>query len=327
MSGDPLMRAHWRVTDPAAFVSERAETMKQSKNTTRKYDGTCYIGVVGPDNEIGECRDSIENIHRRGGDVPPLAVRATKGYEARSLHLDNWYYKSHHEWILLLDHDMKFEPDTLERLRSHGVPFASGYYLRRRYQPIASVWFERPKGTDNWPMVPYTADPERGKLHPLGASGWGCILMHRAVLDATLPLLKGEPPILEDDMDIWPYDLGAIMSAIKGLQAIRDEKPSMNILRPALAAHLQVLENEIRPLRVIKSPVGSDIRFPFFAAQAGFTLWGDPDVRPAHMLNYPLSPDDYSRTPPDMIEKQKKYIVAGVKPERDAINKAREALK
>ena len=49
--------------------------------------------------------------------------------------------------------------------------------------------------------------------------------------------------------------------------------------------------------------MGSDIRFPFFARQAGFTLWGDPDVRCGHMLNYPLSPDDYSGILPEQRQK------------------------
>jgi len=228
--------------------------------------------------------------------------------------------------MLLLDHDMRFEPDTLERLRSHKLPYVSGYYLRRRYAPIAPVWFEKGKPGE-WPMKPWTGDPERGKLHELGASGWGCIFIHRKVIADMLPLLEGELPILEDDMDLWPYDLGAIMGAIKALRTLTKEKPSPSTLWPAMNEHVTTLEKQIRPLRAVKTPVGSDIRFPFFAAMAGYTLMGDPDVRPAHMLNYPLTPDDYSQTPAETIQKQSEQIQAGVQPERKLIRDARRALK
>lgn len=263
---------------------------------TTEYSGTCYIGVVGPDLEIGEARDSIEGITRRNGDGRTVYVRATKGYEARQLHFANWLQHTAHPFMLLLDHDMIFSPDTLERLRSHRLPYVSGFYMRRRYQPLAPVWFELgPRG--RFPMKPWTSDPERGRLHPLGASGWGCILIHRDVCRAVAGVLKGEPFVIEDDLDVYPYDLTAIMAAIKGLRTLTTEKPSPSTLYPALNEHVTVLEREIRPLRVVKDSVGSDLRFPFYAREAGFVLMGDPDVRPAHVLDYPLTPDDYSDLP------------------------------
>ena len=268
---------------------------------SEKYTGTCYIGVVGPESENGVCRDSIHNIGRRNGDEGPYFIRATKGYEARQEHVKQ-FLSSSHSFILFLDHDQIFPSDTLERLRSHGLPYVSGYYMRRRFDPIAPVWFKYgPNGV--WPMEPMTEDPPRGKLIKLGASGWGCVLVHRDVITAVRDILKGEQEVLEDDMDIWPYDLGRVLSALKGLQALVQEKPDMRTVWPALEQHTAVLTGEIRPLRGTKDPVGSDIRFPFFARQAGFTLWGDPDVRCGHMLNYPLSPDDYSGILPEQRQK------------------------
>jgi hypothetical protein len=255
--------------------------------------GSCYTGVVGPEHDIGVCRDSIHNITRRPGDTPPAFIRATKGYEAREMHIAR-FLESDHAFLLLLDHDMIFPPDTLERLRRHGRPYVSGYYLRRRYAPIASVWFDPFEGV--WPMKPFTDDPAPGQLHELGASGWGCVLIHRSVFEGVRPLLKGEGFVLEDDMDVWPYDLERVIKAVSALHKATDDIDSEwdESTRNYIRYKATKLHKELRPLRATKDIVGSDIRFPFFAKQAGFTLWGDPDVRCGHVLNYPLSPDDYS---------------------------------
>ena len=113
---------------------------------------TCYIGVVGPETIPTQGMLSILNIRTRPGDTPPHFIMATKGYEARQKHIND-FMESEHEWLLLLDHDMIFADDTLERLRSHNLPYVSGYYMRRRFAPMVSVWFEPYDG--NWPMMPY----------------------------------------------------------------------------------------------------------------------------------------------------------------------------
>ena len=210
------------------------------------------------------------------GDSPPYFFKGTKGYELRQMHF-NKFIDSEHDFILLLDHDMTFPADTLKRLRAWGKPYISGYYMRRQFDPIAPIWFED-NPEDQWPAEPYVRDPERGRLHKLGGSGWGCVLIHREVIQNTRKLLKGELDVIEDDMDIWPYDLDTVFQALE-------------------TGDIDTLRSEIRPLSYDKRPVGSDIRFPFFAKQAGYQLWGDPDVRCGHILYYPLSPDDFTGTP------------------------------
>lgn len=233
-----------------------------------------YIGVVGPETEIGECRDSIQQI-----EAPPGSAlwfnRATKGYEARQAHF-NRFVASEHEWLLLLDHDMVYAPDTLARLMAHGVQYVSGYYLQRRFRPLIPVWFY--PGEGQWPLRPFLEEPEPGKLHRLGGSGWGCVLIHREVVEGVrATVLKGEWDVLEDDMDVWPYDLKAVMRAL-------DE------------GDLATLRREIRPLRgqFDRQPMGSDLRYPILAAAAGYPLWGDPDVRPGHVVGYPVEASDYT---------------------------------
>jgi hypothetical protein len=284
-----------------------------------------YIGVVGSEDENGECRDSIDRIKRQAMDFGPLYIRGTKGYEARQAHINNFMARPEYDGILLLDQDQIFPGNTLERLRAHKLPYVTGYYMRRRYQPILPVWYKLgPRG--QWPMTPLTQDPEPGKLIPLGASGWGCVLIHREVITAVRELLKGEPECIEDDMDLWPYDLARVMSAIRGLQALVDEKPSEVTAWPALEAHTRTLVEEVRPLRVLKDSVGSDLRFPFYAREAGFTLMGDPDLRLGHMLNYPLHPDDYSALPDEQRGELRTRVQREVDQERRQIASLRKGL-
>jgi hypothetical protein len=253
-----------------------------------QYTGSCYIAIVGSEIENGICRDSIEMIQRRAGDEVHF-VRATKGFEARQMHLNNWYENSKHPFILFLDHDMIFPHNTLERLRSWQVAYISGAYMRRRYAPMAPVWFEYGQ-PGVMPLRPFTGIYLKDQLYKIGASGWGCVLMHRDVVTATRPLLKGEKEIIEDDMDIYPYDLKQIMKAIKVLDRYVD---GFDYNQRQARLCVDVLKDEIRPLRALKDNVGSDIRFPFFARLAGYDMYLDTGVLCDHMLNYPLSPNDY----------------------------------
>ena len=176
-------------------------------------------------------------------------------------------------------------------------------------EPVAPVWY-RPY-TGMWPIENWIGPVERGRLYKIGASGWGCMLVHRDVVLAVRQLLKGEWEILEDDMDVWPYDLGKVMGAISGLRELTVERAGVKTLYPALEHHVTVLETEIRPLRADREIVGSDIRFPFFALQAGYQLLGDPEVRPGHIIQYPLSPDDYdgiAQTRPGDLEKARREL-------------------
>ena len=117
----------------------------------------------------------------------------------------------------------------------------------------------------------------------LGASGWGCVLIHRAVVEDTrAKVLKGEWDVIEDEMTFWPYDATVVMAALN-------------------SGDLATLRRELRPLRgqFDRQPIGSDIRYPFYARAAGHSLWGDPDVRPGHVVSYALSGDDYESQHPN----------------------------
>lgn len=257
----------------------------------KEYIGTALIGAVGPDLEYATARDSIERIFRTPGDTGPRYVRATKGYEARQLLIDA-LMESKHDFLLMLDSDMVFPQDTLQKLRSHKLPFVSGAYMRRQFKPVmAPVWFNY-TGKSVWPRMPATNVPSQ--LTKIDATGWGCMLIHRDVVqDVRDKVLKGEKDILEDDMDVYPYDLERVMGAINGLVDLVEEKARPRTLRTAVEKYARVLQEEIRPLRGTNDVVGSDIRYPFYAKLAGYDLYLDPSVAPGHVLPYPLRPDDY----------------------------------
>lgn len=266
----------------------------KKKDKAKQYIGSCYIGVVGSENEYGPCRDSIEAIIKRKKDSGPHFNRGTKGYEGRQAHLNKWYYKTKHPFLFLLDHDMIFQEDTLERLRGHKKPFVSGFYMRRTIRPVYPVWFEQ-GDPGVMPMKPMTAVLEKNKTYPIGASGWGCMLIHRDVVTATKKILKGETEIIEDDMDIFPYDFAKVM---KARQYVVDASQGKKLDESKIQFILETFVNEIKPLRGIKDEiVGSDIRFPFFARLAGFELMGDTSVECYHMTPYPVSLDDWLTQP------------------------------
>ena len=281
--------------------------MDKNKPSELRKSASVYVGVVGPDIEYGPCGDSIRNLNIRKGDRPPQYVRATKGFDARNEHIRQ-FLKSDHDAILLLDSDMAFAPDTLEKLRSHGMPYISGYYMRRQYRPIVPVMFEYNEHNE-WPYEPMTRDPRPGELHRIGASGWGCILVHREVFEAVKPILKGEPFVIEDDMDVWPYDLPKVLSYIKTLNFSED--------KVVLKKTARALAHEFRPLRGMKDNIGSDIRFPFFAKQAGYHLYLDASVRPGHVINYYLTGDDFKQAE-GLQEEVIKGILKNVSDSREA---------
>lgn len=280
----------------------------------KQYEGSVYIGVVGSTSDDGDARDSIVSMERRPGDYGPVWARGTKGYETRQLHVNSFIENKEFDFLFFVDHDMVFAPDTLERLRSHKLPYVAGFYMRRKWNPVSPVWYENFEYEDGdvFPMSPYLGTPDKDAgLIPIGASGWGCTLVHRDVFDAVRVLLKGEDEIIEDDMDVWPYDLNVVMGAINDLYK-QILFPGTEIPRFAdeiddwdneiLYRAITTLKDEFRPLRGQKSVVGSDIRFPLYAKAAGYQLWGDPAIRPGHIIQYPVNGDDFCGLDPNNLE-------------------------
>lgn len=82
------------------------------------------------------------------------------------------------DWILWLDSDMVFDPDTLEKLmndRENG-DIVSGLYFRR-VQPFSPVVFSQLQITDKGGCVWKNQDTVPGEIFPVEGCGFGCVLM------------------------------------------------------------------------------------------------------------------------------------------------------
>jgi hypothetical protein len=243
---------------------------KPLTHLNKRYEGTVYIAVATPGHVVGTAKQSINNLIRRPGDSVINWYEHTKGMDAREDAVKD-FLAGDHDFIFFLDGDMLLPPSALVRLRAHGFPCISGHYMRRTYNPPIPIWYEddRREGWEYiWPMMPFRVRPEKGRLYRLGATGFGCWLIHREVLEAVKGMLYGQRVVWEDHMATWPQPLAEIARGV-----------------PA------------KPLRLDYATIGADVRLSFFIRVAGYTIWGDPAVDCGHYIDYPLSLADRNLGP------------------------------
>jgi len=107
----------------------------------------------------------------------------TRGDSARQQHCEIFMAEPD-KWdaLLLLDGDQTFPHDLIDCLWSHGVDIVSGLYFRRTFPP-APLWYCR---SDRWPLQPMFEWKhlinDKG-LVPIGATGFGCVLIKRNVFE------------------------------------------------------------------------------------------------------------------------------------------------
>lgn len=104
--------------------------------------------------------------------------------------------ESEAEWLFMVDSDMGFSPDTLERLLAVADPKArpvvgalcfacktagkaEHYGIRYRAVPTLYTFLEDDERIGFVPMLDYPAD----SLVPVAATGGACVLIHRSVLE------------------------------------------------------------------------------------------------------------------------------------------------
>ena len=105
-------------------------------------------------------------------------------------------------------------------------------------------------------------------------------------------------------MDVYPYDIETMFRLI----GILNRTNNMELMKKAAEA----LKREFRPLRGLKDNVGSDVRFPFFAKQAGYDLYLNPDVQPGHTIQYYVSGDDYKKALEANLQNDYESFINGV---------------
>lgn len=116
-------------------------------------------------NKVGECAIAMQ--------VGSLV------YESRN-NLVSQAIKYEADYVLWLDSDMIFEPDTLIKLMEHDVDIVSGLYFRRAH-PYTPVLFEQLELTENGcdykGCEDYPSD-----IFEVAGCGFGCVLMKTDVL-------------------------------------------------------------------------------------------------------------------------------------------------
>jgi len=155
------------------------------------------VGGVSSEKQYVSALESFNNVKKREGDGVHIQYRH-RGDTNRILILNHFYTHTEYDALWMVDMDMIFQPNVLERLRSYNVDMVTGMYYRRGLWPMKPIVTVSPNGT--WPFfVPYDI-PEDG-LHdtingwPIIHTGFGNVLIKRQVLvDVKNRLPQGASP-------------------------------------------------------------------------------------------------------------------------------------
>ena len=147
-------------------------------------------GVSGSMQHI-KSLNSIWNdlLTREGDDFGYLYGKP--GWGARIELCDAFLMQPKFDALFMIDMDMKFKRDALERLRSHDLPMVTGHYFKRQTDPLVSVIQVEKHGD----LVPLMDIPTEG-LHPIITSGMGCVLIKREVIEAVAKIPQIVHPFL-----------------------------------------------------------------------------------------------------------------------------------
>jgi hypothetical protein len=131
---------------------------------------------------FSECYASIMGIRR----PPDSRLSVTIGGSIAKAWNDVGEYvmDSGAEWLMLLNDDHVYPPETLEQLLAHDVDMVTGFYLHRSF-PFAPVLYDRlapQEDGQNWYHHYQPRDEESG-LVPIVGCGDGCVLIRRRVLE------------------------------------------------------------------------------------------------------------------------------------------------
>jgi len=124
--------------------------------------------------------------------APPGSFRLEKvGFRseyARTALIDHFLIDTQHQWIFLLDSDMKPEEDTLLRLVEHQKPIITALYFYRGKPafPCIRKDYDAYKAK-KWPSEAFLDFP-KDALFRVGAVGFGALLVHRTAFERAGPL-------------------------------------------------------------------------------------------------------------------------------------------
>ena len=150
-----------------------------------------FIAVASGETQYVKSLRSVYELTRRDGDLAATPDKSYYGTVTRTGLLNRFRRLAEYDAILCLDADQDHPADLLEKLRASmeagNLDMVCAHYYQRNTGPITSLCWELGDGT--WPFLPLLDPPAEG-LHEIGATGLGCVLIHRRVVEAvwaTLP--------------------------------------------------------------------------------------------------------------------------------------------
>ena len=159
-------------------------------------------GVSGSMQHI-KSLDSIWNelVTREGDDFG--YKYGSVGWASRMELCDTFLAKPEFDALFMIDMDMKFPPDALEKLRFHDVDMVTGHYFKRMTDPMVSIIQIEKDGE----LIPLRDIPSEG-LHPIVTTGMGCLLIKREVIEAVAKIPQIVHPFLPGPIpEIYGWDM------------------------------------------------------------------------------------------------------------------------
>lgn len=151
--------------------------------------GKLVVGVCAywtlPYNFLGSLAGMLNDLSEADYDVDIVIVSEPYIDMARNTIVERAYQKKA-DWILFLDQDMVFPPDTARRLIAHDVPVVGGIYFQKMapHHPLLYDWVTDQPGFGEWTIRP-RLDYEEG-LVKCGAVGMGCTLISLKAIDKVI---------------------------------------------------------------------------------------------------------------------------------------------
>jgi hypothetical protein len=162
-----------------AFTSKRASIVISTEQATSNGSSRCVVLIPVPRYIEPECEQSLRELEVRGYEV--RRIRGYSQVDVARCQIATDALADGFDELLWIDSDVGFSPDSVERLRSHGLPFVCGIYPKKARREFACSYAA---GTQNLVFG------QKGGLTPLEHVGFGFTLTHRCVYDAMIQRLQ-----------------------------------------------------------------------------------------------------------------------------------------
>jgi len=134
--------------------------------------------------------------------LPHISMLLTKigmrSEYAREVLIRQFLEMPEYEWLFIVDCDMLIPQDALPKLLNSGKKVISGLYFSRgdRTWPIV---FREEEPVGRFPMSRWFDYPDGG-VYPVGATGHGCLLIHKSVLEQLEPPYSQLGPFMDEPL-------------------------------------------------------------------------------------------------------------------------------